>query len=90
MTHTPGPWHVNPLLDRCINTETKPVATAIQTHVRRTEWRANARLIAAAPELLEACKLLVNNMDKMDFALALPATMRIARAAIAKAEGGNR
>ena len=27
------------------------------------EWRANARLIAAAPQLLEACEAALNNID---------------------------
>jgi hypothetical protein len=52
---------------------------------------ANARLIAAAPELLEACKVAVSIIDylaevgecPMPFALATPSL----KTAIAKAEG---
>jgi len=51
--HTPGPWHVEPTPNR--------VHFAVRSdgvHVV-TEWRegaANARLIAAAPDLLHALK----------------------------------
>lgn len=54
------------------------------------QQRANARLIAAAPELLEAAKLalaaLQREIDITDNEFH-PATMRILKAAIAKAEG---
>jgi hypothetical protein len=55
------------------------------------EWKYNARLIAAAPELLEACKemaqwhdLIKQNYPEM---ISLISGMENARAAIAKAEG---
>jgi hypothetical protein len=44
---------------------------------------ANARLIAAAPELLEACKLVLNAGDKSQLADAI----HYVRAATLKAEG---
>ena len=47
--------------------------------------KANARLIAAAPELLEALKLIANAENS---ALDLAYCKGIARAAIAKATGG--
>ena len=53
-----------------------------------SKWRklqANARLIAAAPELLEALKLIANAENS---ALDLAYCKGIARAAIAKATGG--
>lgn len=54
--------------------------------------KANARLIAAAPELLEACKLFVEAIDGCaypaeDAGLVIAAPMDAIRAAIAKAEG---
>jgi hypothetical protein len=47
---------------------------------------ANARLIAAAPELLVALKMLLED-GTLDQALMEPGRVSIARAAIAKAEG---
>jgi hypothetical protein len=47
---------------------------------------ANARLIAAAPELLAALKSLLREVDEHHHGGALPAE-DLARAAIAKAEG---
>ena len=44
---------------------------------------ANATLIAAAPELLAACKAMLAADDELDY----PVVVKQARAAIAKAEG---
>jgi hypothetical protein len=53
---------------------------------------ADARLIAAAPQMLEAAKLLLTNWpenrDGMDFE-QLPVGVKLLRAALAKAEGGK-
>jgi len=98
MAHTPGPWTIGkkPRLQPYIEgADGTPVcscggnapgsgAYTTETFRRRD---ANARLIAAAPELLEAMKLLI--ADVADY----PAWQRpchaldVARAAIAKAEG---
>lgn len=51
---------------------------------KRAEYRANARLIAAAPELLEALQLIADT-DPIDAALDPQRAVRVARAAIAKA-----
>lgn len=89
MSHTPGLW----------TTETGPYGKMYVCDIRPgkyiiasvgVEWpsaevKANARLIAAAPELLEACKAYVNaGTDKEDWA-----AMQLAVKAIAKAEGKN-
>lgn len=57
-THTPGPWHV--ALDpqvigarRQLGAPFEKVAT-VSYNLPAEEWIANARLIAAAPELLAA------------------------------------
>ena len=87
MKHTPGPWG-------CIDTSnhahdyrlTKPDGSTLPLHVEandHSEQRANARLIAAAPDLLEALEDAVSTQ---------PADSPIkwvlrARAAIAKATG---
>ena len=69
--HTPGPWHINPLFDYSVNSEKKHV-TMVNVSVRgkecdvdHPEAQANARLIAAAPDLLEACKLAKQHLDAM-------------------------
>ena len=65
VTHTPGPWHSDLIVGydgmyeiykklQCGNCQT--VATTPLAGNEK-ELSANARLIAAAPELLEQCKL---------------------------------
>lgn len=86
--HTPGPWAVNPFnaqVDAFVGGEPLPVCQLLWPTDERTEEEtfANARLIAAAPDLLEALVTLVE---------AEPGTMTRemwddARAAIAKARG---
>lgn len=92
--HTPSPWTFVqsgtgdfPIWNVRIGTRgliTLPATAGMET------MDADARLIAAAPELLEACKLIVSVFD------ALPPTsaarterlqINAARAAIAKATG---
>ena len=85
-THTSGPWHLgrragNPAIYSQDGAEIADVL-----HVTNGDWRGNARLIAAAPDLLAALKELL--ADKY---LADPINadrMAKTRAAIAKAERG--
>ncbi len=55
-TFTPGPWHANGT-----KVSTWETQDEIDFHgdevIAETGFNANARLIAAAPELLEQCKL---------------------------------
>jgi hypothetical protein len=81
MRHTPGPWRTDRPYDApSIYVIAGEGATLTRVASVRDAHKANARLIAAAPELLEALQGLV---------LALPAgwSMQAARAAIAKATG---
>ena len=94
--HTPGPWYCNRLID----SSGTPYATNYTAHidigvcmiwapVGNKEQEANAHLISAAPELLEALKLCV---DFIEIASIVEAPwdwepIKEARAAIAKAEG---
>lgn len=57
---TPGPWHINEYAHHTvIGTETKNVAKIISADIDNPgEIRANARLIATAPEMYEV-------LDKM-------------------------
>jgi hypothetical protein len=77
--HTPGPWLE---ASRYIVTDEYTICEMFSARTRE-ERDANQRLIAAAPELLEALKRLVAERTA---GLASKETWGIARAAIAKAE----
>lgn len=92
MSHTPGPWVLHPTAlhpaVRSVGTdETGPrrICT-VGTMNGNPVDKENARLIAAAPDLLEALKLIANAENS---ALDLAYCKGIARAAIAKATGGS-
>ena len=95
--HTPGPWTANqfgnqgewdihrstPTLDGGYFVRVEPL------HITREaldEAAANARLIAAAPDLLEACKAAVIAFRIVELG---EDTDVMCQAAIAKAEGGG-
>lgn len=76
---TPGPWVIDEWSMTGINSESKHVALVNYSHhglpndVYGDEHEANANLIAAAPELLEALieiRKLVAHHDKADLAIA--------------------
>ena len=87
--HTPGPWFVPAPTYRTLYVEARignmmlqEVASCGPT-ADPAQQAANARLIAAAPELLEALKVLVENGG-----IGPEQMFHDARAAIAKATGG--
>jgi len=94
MTHTPGPWHATldePLIT--VETGERGDAEICVVEPRATaggftdEEKANARLIAAAPDLLAACRaagdaIFDTRLGKDELAL-----LTQLGAAIAKAEG---
>tara|TARA_R100001230_G_C5653275_1_gene158226 strand:- start:432 stop:770 length:339 start_codon:yes stop_codon:yes gene_type:complete len=103
-THTPGPWQI----EDCTPGESTglrfEVGTKDSVIARTTDgWKeahANARLIAAAPELLEQCKLFEkvlkaigdmgykDEIDLLDSHSWLMRTMEL-REVLAKVEGGE-
>lgn len=86
--HTPGPWAAKPSMLRavCITSASGPVATTSSaSHVSRDINIANARLIAAAPELLAALNKLVRAIDRLPGNNSLDGLADEARAAVAKA-----
>ena len=100
--HTPGPWEIDPFGK--IHSKGSPaeisgvkcfplVATVACYTTMRPEEVANARLIAAAPELLEALVRIVSEAGTDAGLDDEPGTIntiaRNARAAIAKAKGAN-
>ena len=93
-THTPGPWHPHALgLARSGEPEFEIHWSADGECVAEVvHGEANARLIAAAPELLDALKGMVNLAKWMDDVsnegFMLDDRFDAAMAAIAKATGG--
>lgn len=91
--HTPGPWLLIDATDDeiAITTDARmadDIVPIVEVQIGwdeplESEQRANARLIAAAPDLLEACQGL---LDALPSATTHPA-IKAARAAIAKATG---
>ena len=63
------------------------ICTTPESIDRFEETRDNARLIAAAPDLLEACKMALGTLEAEPVEIRKPMNISILRAAIAKAEG---
>ena len=83
VTHTPGPWTIQwPKFDaKIVSPDGRSLAVVMFN--ARDEDEANARLLAAAPELLAALKAMRANLAAtIDIVECLAAD-----AAIAKAEG---
>ena len=85
MKHTKGPWYISQTADYAINAldgrHIAMVSCFEKNKNDATENLGDAALIAAAPELLEALKELVEELEGEYF------NFSVARAAIAKAEG---
>jgi hypothetical protein len=93
MTHTPGPWAIDNLRIWASGQEEYTIAIIPMDGYSPHQMQANARLIAAAPDLLEALGILVKEIDILvedgtlaAFALAHP-SYKNAREAINKAKG---
>lgn len=92
--HTPGPWIIRQgdewtssiVTNDGVNALGEPMYWEVASYnLRRAECRANAHLIAAAPELLAALILAKDMMIAND--LSLPYTFEVIDDAIAKAKG---
>lgn len=82
MTHTPGPWEFNPLNDTI---EGKNRETICEFCFIKNV--ANARLIAAAPEIYECLKEFIHSVDTaLDFSMLLDAYVK-AEALLRRIEG---
>mgnify|MGYP000079548030 CR=1 FL=1 len=94
-TFTPGPWQI----EDCTPGESTglrfEVGTKDSVIARTTDgWKeahANARLIAACPEMYEMCKLLEECMETIDGKDGYDASWELAkvREVLAKVEGGE-
>jgi hypothetical protein len=79
-THTPGPWEVRhgSGIDFTIRTDdfgmickgVFPSCDSETMDEHEMTWKANANLIAAAPDLLEACKAIITNWENGNLAEA--------------------
>ncbi len=100
MKHTPGPWMIDGISRDILAPDGELLATAYQMTVDVDEEMANpddtgvanARLIAAAPELLDALKAIHEGAartisDSGDYSYALDRILQTAEAAITKAQG---
>ena len=95
--HTPGPWHYeeSPMKTGwCVVTGNNYLADVhkhVGAMVDDVQDEANARLIASAPELLEALESMVAEFDNLNRALdpelSVDRPRILARAAIAKVKG---
>ena len=87
-TYTSGPWSIeNPSKGSPCHTITGGLTNAeiAYVHAGEADQGANARLIAAAPELLAACQYMVENLPNEACWMG---PVEILKAAIAKATGG--
>jgi len=89
--HTPGPWHVGVKQAEKIIYDASGWAVANATvYHGENDAKANARLIAAAPDLLEALKTLQSMASTFPNELHKDhPDVVAARAAIARATGDN-
>lgn len=96
MKPTPGPWKVSQNVSRHVVGPTGGVIASAELSCKQEISEANARLIAAAPELLEAAKLVLewyeaeDNHSGTDFYQRMQMcrdSEDAIRAAIAKATG---
>ncbi len=101
MAHTPGPWRVDDTGARIVS-EPPPLvyigvayapvwspAPLAETDPKTTEWEANARLMAAAPDMLAALRRVerwLHDPAELEAVNELE-LLAVVRAAIAKAEG---
>lgn len=77
-TYSPGPWV---LAKSGVSVDAGATRIRMEASADREEIKANARLIAAAPDLLEACRFAVGYIGPAETVL------NVLHAAIAKAEG---
>lgn len=85
MMHTPGPWAIGKY-DEVVDSSGNTIRVHGMTLTSGELAKANARLIAAAPELLEALQAVAYAADlDPEFAETFAATMSMVEEAIAKA-----
>jgi len=90
-SHTPGPWEISPFGSVWApSTKHDIVASMDRSKADDATLNANARLIAAAPDLLVALNAILAATDDSENGQSIhigPITLATARAAISKATG---
>jgi hypothetical protein len=81
--HTPGPWHYAECQMGTPFVDTESVGDLLAAALPLDEEKANAHLIAAAPDLLAACEMWVN----AETVSSTTQAHEMASRAIAKARG---
>ena len=86
MKHTPAPWHISNArstkVDLIDNAKNEAIGEIVWVDTRNT---ADAKLIAAAPDLLEACIEALNLFDNYPDCYEAIGTLELLKSAIAKA-----
>lgn len=87
--HTPGPWRVGDAGHTVFGPKTNAISPETIATMGKNNFRENARLIAAAPELLDILKAAVARVKIANYEgdPILSAWLPDAESAIAKAEG---
>lgn len=92
--HTPGPWKVSlgiteyeTICTLCPTPSWKPMRIDGPRPILSDETEHNARMIAAAPELLELCERMIEVIEYNDHKLNVSDLKADILAAIAKAKG---
>ena len=84
--HTKGNWSVKSNRELTwVETDSDLESKIICTMSSNDKCEANAKLIAAAPDLLEALQKLLDRLDSQHHSLAISGTLRECREAIKKA-----
>jgi len=65
-THTPGPWRFDEAEERVVNSDHGAIADLYARGNGDSEMLPNARLIAAAPDLLAACRLMLDEFSEWE------------------------
>ena len=104
MKHTEGPWHIEGKWKRFIRDYPLYIQTTVikgpdrqiigcTIYDSQNSQEANAHLIAAAPDLLEACKVAISSLTRLEqtghYAPWIIDSYNIINKAISRAEGGE-
>jgi hypothetical protein len=81
---TLSPWHYNDDTGDVFSKNGLPVA---EVSADTSKQKVNGFLIAAAPDLLEACEMAYNYLDGIGYSEYSPDIARVLRAVIDKARG---
>jgi hypothetical protein len=87
MKYTPGPWKVVDISDPMVYPEDGSTPICLITGMyHKPRKYANAKLIAAAPELLEACEDMIATAEEVGLSIDFMTSIGKMRLAVAKAK----